>query len=354
MCEKPILSICIATYNRADTLIELVNNIIKNQRDDIEIVVTDNASTDDTVERLHKINDKRLRVCVNETNIGGANNTLKAVYNARGKYALYCNDRDLIGTESIDNIIEVLYSNRLSFAYLFAVNKDEDRHLEIYTNIVDSFVKQFYTHHPTGMIFNREIINENNITIDDLYNCNVLYALDFLAREIFIFAPTAVIYDVVSYEREKTFKIKNVSKFQSGKHKIFFMPDVRREVMKQTIEHIDSIVKNIISTEEYMEIILSCCKYFYKGIIVYKAAMNDMYEAAHYGFERKYIKNREIRVEARKFNELITQLLIQRKQYSALKVWKRILWKMDFTLFLQCIKYDVIHMYKRENNERIF
>lgn len=49
--KKPLLSICIPTYNRSRYLAVSLNNIIKHANTfygEIEIIISDNASTDDT------------------------------------------------------------------------------------------------------------------------------------------------------------------------------------------------------------------------------------------------------------------------------------------------------------------
>lgn len=52
--KKPLLSICIPTYNRAKTLdktlLTLTGQDFFNVSDDVEIVISDNCSTDDTGE----------------------------------------------------------------------------------------------------------------------------------------------------------------------------------------------------------------------------------------------------------------------------------------------------------------
>jgi len=45
---KPLLSICIATYNRADYIGETIESIIPQLTDDVELLVVDGASTDET------------------------------------------------------------------------------------------------------------------------------------------------------------------------------------------------------------------------------------------------------------------------------------------------------------------
>ena len=54
---KPVLSICVLTYNRPDFLVELLSSIFtleKSWLDQIEIIVIDNGSTDDTWKTIEK------------------------------------------------------------------------------------------------------------------------------------------------------------------------------------------------------------------------------------------------------------------------------------------------------------
>lgn len=54
--KQPLLSICIPTYNRSTYLEEALCNIINDTSfsDDIEIIISDNASTDNTQEIVSK------------------------------------------------------------------------------------------------------------------------------------------------------------------------------------------------------------------------------------------------------------------------------------------------------------
>ena len=54
-----ILSICIPVYNRESDLKECLNSIEKNYVDGIEVVISDNKSTDKTVEVIKEF-EKRM------------------------------------------------------------------------------------------------------------------------------------------------------------------------------------------------------------------------------------------------------------------------------------------------------
>jgi glycosyltransferase involved in cell wall biosynthesis len=56
------LSFCIPTYNNSNSLFRLVNDILSFDSLQIEVVVLNNGSSDNTLEILHNINDDRLSI----------------------------------------------------------------------------------------------------------------------------------------------------------------------------------------------------------------------------------------------------------------------------------------------------
>ena len=103
-----ILSICIPTYNRLPFLKELLPAILRQVdagRDEVEVVVSDNASTDDTADYLRSLLNPCLRWWTNETNIGGDRNFLKCVAEAKGEYVWLFGDDLLI---SVDRDVDAL------------------------------------------------------------------------------------------------------------------------------------------------------------------------------------------------------------------------------------------------------
>jgi len=114
----PLLSICILTYNRAALLLEAVESILSQVTDDnldrIEVVVCDNASTDDTPLIMNGIKSKarvRFNYHRNEANLGYDRNLIKAVEIASGEYCwLFCDD-DLIFPGAVDRMLIEIEGN---------------------------------------------------------------------------------------------------------------------------------------------------------------------------------------------------------------------------------------------------
>lgn len=94
--EKPLISICIPTYNRCKSLQNILNSIVQQNEfleDNIEIVVSDNASTDETKEMVAKyIKEYRNIVYFrNKENLKDKNFPL-VLSEAHGKLRRLCND----------------------------------------------------------------------------------------------------------------------------------------------------------------------------------------------------------------------------------------------------------------------
>lgn len=96
--KKPLLSICIPTYNRAKTLdktlLTLTGQDFFNVSDDVEIVISDNCSTDDTGEICKKYTELfpgKVFYHRNSENIKDKNFE-KALSLGNGEYLKLCND----------------------------------------------------------------------------------------------------------------------------------------------------------------------------------------------------------------------------------------------------------------------
>lgn len=154
-----VLSICIASYNKSEITTNHVKRILSCSNPELEVVVVDNASTDDTVERLNKISDSRLHVIVNKENIGGATNIAKAIFEGKGRFCLYSNDRDIVYPEKLDGFIEFLKKYpEIGGGHCVRVKLKENVHFLMYQGVSGLLKMAFRDEHPTGYFFKRVLL----------------------------------------------------------------------------------------------------------------------------------------------------------------------------------------------------
>lgn len=61
MKDRELITVCIPTYNRAHTILYSINSILKQSYQNIEILIIDNASTDNTREVVASLPDPRIK-----------------------------------------------------------------------------------------------------------------------------------------------------------------------------------------------------------------------------------------------------------------------------------------------------
>jgi glycosyltransferase involved in cell wall biosynthesis len=110
MEQKPVLSICLPTYNNHDGLEQVLEHVLDGFDDRIEIVVGNDASEDRTKEVVQGFDDERIEYFCNTTNKGYALNLLKTMEAASGGYVLFLSDEDKLDIENMTWILDKLES----------------------------------------------------------------------------------------------------------------------------------------------------------------------------------------------------------------------------------------------------
>ena len=108
--HTPSLSICIATYNRADYLGETLDSIVAQLTDDVELLVVDGASTDSTPSLMkgYADGDARIRYVRLPVKGGIDPDYDRSVELARGDYCWMFTDDDLLKEGAVTTILAAI------------------------------------------------------------------------------------------------------------------------------------------------------------------------------------------------------------------------------------------------------
>jgi glycosyltransferase involved in cell wall biosynthesis len=104
----PLVSICIPTYNSGATLGETLASVIGQSYPRLEILVVDNASTDNTIEVASRFDDPRIRIHRNAENIGAEGNFNRCIELASGAYTAIYHADDLYTARMVAEQVDFL------------------------------------------------------------------------------------------------------------------------------------------------------------------------------------------------------------------------------------------------------
>ena len=86
MSTQPLVTVFISCYNRQNFIRESLESVLKQSYKNIEILIIDDCSTDDTLKILAEYQDDRIIILKNSTNMGIPYTRNKGLQNATGKY----------------------------------------------------------------------------------------------------------------------------------------------------------------------------------------------------------------------------------------------------------------------------
>lgn len=122
--ENIKLTIAIPTFNRCELLRLTLESVLQQRVECMEIIVSDNASTDGTENMMIEFcNNYDIRYIRNESNLGMDNNFLNCLLVARGEYVHMLSDDDILLPGAVEKIMSIIdkespdYINLNSFTY---------------------------------------------------------------------------------------------------------------------------------------------------------------------------------------------------------------------------------------------
>lgn len=196
MPDLPLVSIMIPTYNRSQLLPKAIRSAFTQSYPNLEIIISDNASLDDTeaVARAFATVDGRIQYSRNSENIGPIRNWRKCLDLAVGKFCLILSDDDMIiDVDYVLDGVALLQKNRsglLVSASILDYGTRSISNLDL-PELVDgeefflSFWHGDYQIPSISCIFSRELALQCN----PFNNSNIMYSDIELWLKMMLFTP---------------------------------------------------------------------------------------------------------------------------------------------------------------------
>ncbi len=97
--NSPLVSVILTTYNGEKYIAETLQSVFNQTYTNLEIIIVDDLSTDKTVDIIKSFNDDRIKLYINDKNLGIGDNTNKALSLSTGEFIMM-QDHDDISSPS--------------------------------------------------------------------------------------------------------------------------------------------------------------------------------------------------------------------------------------------------------------
>lgn len=116
--DRPLVSICVPAFNRAEHLSQALDSALEQDYEPVEIVVVDDASTDNTYEVARRYEQHGVRVQRNRVRLGQSRNRNVAWREGAGDLIKFLDSDDVLEADCVSTLAECYFREpRLGLAF---------------------------------------------------------------------------------------------------------------------------------------------------------------------------------------------------------------------------------------------
>lgn len=102
------VSVCLASFNGESYIAEQIESVLKQLRPNDELIVSDDASFDQTVDIIRKVGGSRIRLYENKVSLGVVKNFEQALRHAQHDYVFLCDQDDVWFQDKVGRMLAEL------------------------------------------------------------------------------------------------------------------------------------------------------------------------------------------------------------------------------------------------------
>lgn len=188
------ISVIVPIYNAQSCIEKCINSIINQTKKELEIILINDGSTDDTDLIIKKYKDKRIKYFINKNcGIGSTRNF--GIDKATSKYILFVDSDDYLELDACEKLYKKIEADK-SDILVYNFNKIENNILEKIT--IQPFLKT-------------NLLNNPNILLDiNMSPWNKLYKREFIIKNKIKFVENLK-YEDAPFVAEALYKAENIS-----------------------------------------------------------------------------------------------------------------------------------------------
>lgn len=153
-----LVSIILPVYNGSKYLKRCINSILKQTYENIELIVIDDGSKDNSLEIINSFKDKRLKVFT-QKNMGVAKTRNKGISLSKGEYIFFVDNDDYLD----ENYIKTYMSYRENDVVIGGYKRRNEDKIILDKHILNNPFSKFENMAPWGRMIKKSVLTQNDI-----------------------------------------------------------------------------------------------------------------------------------------------------------------------------------------------
>lgn len=192
-----MISVCIPTFNGKKYIKKQLNSILNQSTAVDEIIISDDSSTDNTIEIIKSYNDSRIRIIENQKFKSPIFNLENALKHSKGDYIFLADQDDIWERNKVEVMMNRLQNHQLVVSDGYIIDEEgeilENSIFKLY-NSKQGFVKNLIKNSYMGccMAFDRQLLNyvlpfPKGIAMHDLWiglNAEIFFSVYFCDEKL--------------------------------------------------------------------------------------------------------------------------------------------------------------------------
>lgn len=205
--NNPVFSIVIPLYNKEKYIKRAINSVLKQTFHNFEIIVVNDASTDNSLSIVQNIKDKRIKIFNRKKNMGPHFSRNYGIKKAKGKYIAFLDADDEYKPFFLKTIVNLMFKYRGIKIYATSFKKVYNYMPEkrtFYGKAKDCIINNFITEIVKNKNFTLQLssmVIEKQLLMDvGLFYCPKKYrSADITTEDVDLFVRLSMLYDKIAY-----------------------------------------------------------------------------------------------------------------------------------------------------------
>lgn len=217
MALEKLVSVCINAYNSADVIGETLESVLNQTYKNLQIIVVDDCSTDNTAEIVKSYDDDRIELYTLPKNFNISNANNECLHRAKGEYIAHIDSDDIWAEDKIEKQIKFLEENpQYGACFTHATLIDKTGRIfasgelpESFLTLFDrenmtqaGFVRRFYDHSNflchSSMVMRMSVyekLGDHDLTLNKLHDYDYWIRMNFICP-LYIYPEKLVFYRI--------------------------------------------------------------------------------------------------------------------------------------------------------------